>query len=67
MNGSAPGPNYSTDVLGTLFYRTFFGSSGQVANLDLGATVATVIFLVILVVTAGYFVVLQRRLKVHEL
>jgi raffinose/stachyose/melibiose transport system permease protein len=67
LNGSAPGPNYSTDILGTLFYRTFFGSSGQVANLDLGATVATLIFLVILVVTAGYFVVLQRRLKVHEL
>ena len=31
LNGSAPGPNYSTDILGTLFYRTFFGSSGQVA------------------------------------
>ncbi len=67
LNGSAPGPNYSTDILGTLFYRTFFGSSGQVANLDLGATVATVIFFIILVVTAIYFVVLQRRLKSYEL
>lgn len=67
LNGSAPGPNYSTDILGTLFYRTFFGSSGQVADLDLGATVATVIFFIILITTAVYFVVLQRRLKTYEL
>ena len=67
LNGSAPGPNYSTDLLGTLFYRTFFGSSGQVANLDLGATIASVVFFIILVTTAAYFVVLQRRLKTYEL
>lgn len=67
LNGSAPGPNYSTDILGTLFYRTFFGSSGQVADLDLGATVASVIFLIILATTAAYFVILQRRLKTYEL
>lgn len=67
LNGSAPGPNYSTDILGTLFYRTFFGSSGQVANLDLGATVASVVFAMILAGTATYFVVLQRRLESYEL
>lgn len=67
LNGSAPGPNYSTDILGTLFYRTFFGSSGQVANLDLGATIASVIFFIILVTTAAYFIVLQRRIKTYEL
>lgn len=65
LNGSAPGPNYSTDILGTLFYRTFFGSSGQLADLDLGATVATVIFTLMLCVTAAYFWLVQRRLKVH--
>jgi raffinose/stachyose/melibiose transport system permease protein len=67
LNGSAPGPNYSTDILGTLFYRTFFGSSGQVADLDLGATIASVIFLIILVTTAAYFVVLQRRIRSYQL
>lgn len=67
LNGSAPGPNYSTDILGTLFYRTFFGSSGQVADLDLGATIASVIFFIILVTTAAYFFVLQRRIKTYEL
>lgn len=65
LMGSAPGPNYSTDILGTFFYRTFFGSSGQVADLDLGATVATVIFTLMLLVTAGYFWLVQRRLKAH--
>jgi raffinose/stachyose/melibiose transport system permease protein len=67
LNGSAPGPNYSTDILGTLFYRTFFGSSGQVSDLDLGATVASVIFLIILVTTAAYFAVVHRRLRSYEL
>jgi len=65
LNGSAPGPNYSTDILGTFFYRTFFGSSGQVADLDLGATVATVIFFIMLLVTAAYFWLVQRRLRAH--
>lgn len=67
LNGGAPGPNYSTDILGTLFYRTFFGWSTQHGDMNLGAATATVIFLLILVITAGYFVVLQRRLKTHEL
>ena len=67
LKGSAPGPNYSTDILGTFFYRTFFGSSGQVADLDLGAAVATVIFTLILVVTAIYFLTVQRRLRAVEI
>jgi raffinose/stachyose/melibiose transport system permease protein len=67
LNGAAPGPNYSTDILGTFFYRTFFGSSGQVADLDLGATVATVIFMMMLAVTAVYFWLVQRRLKQHQI
>ncbi|MET2832631.1 carbohydrate ABC transporter permease [Mesorhizobium shangrilense] len=66
LNGSAPGPNYSTDILGTYFYRTFFGSSGQLADLDLGAAVATVIFTTVLVVTAVYFWLVQRRLKSYS-
>jgi len=66
LNGSAPGPNYSTDILGTYFYRTFFGSSGQLADLDVGAAVATVIFLTVLLVTAAYFWLIQRRLKSYS-
>jgi len=66
LNGSAPGPNYSTDILGTYFYRTFFGSSGQLADLDLGSAVATVIFLTVLLVTGAYFWLIQRRLKSYS-
>jgi raffinose/stachyose/melibiose transport system permease protein len=67
LNGAAPGPNYSTDIFGTLFYRSFFGESGQLADMDLGATVATVIFTLILITTAAYFLLLQRRLRTYEL
>lgn len=67
LNGSAPGPDYSTDILGTLFYRTFFGSSGQVANPDLGATIASLVFFLILIITGIYFWTVQRRLKTYEM
>ena len=67
LNGGAPGPDYSTDILGTLFYRTFFGWQTLQGDANAGATTATVIFFIILIVTAGYFFVLQRRLKAHEL
>jgi raffinose/stachyose/melibiose transport system permease protein len=67
LNGASPGPNYSTDILGTLFYRTFFGESGHLSDMDLGATVASVIFFIILAATALYFLVVQRRLRSYEL
>lgn len=67
LMGGVPGPDYATDVLGTLFYRTFFGWSSQTGDPNLGAATATVIFTIILLVTAGYFFVLQRRFKSHEL
>jgi raffinose/stachyose/melibiose transport system permease protein len=67
LMGGAPGPNYSTDILGTFFFRSFFGFNNVIGDADYGAAVATVIFLIILICTAGYFFVLQRRLKPHEL
>ena len=66
LKGASPGPNYHTDIFGTLFYRTFFGESGRLADPDLGATVATVIFFIILVATAAWFAVVQFRLKSYE-
>lgn len=63
VKGALAGPNYSTDILGTLFYRTFFGYQSQVANPTLGAAVATLMFLVILGGVAVYFVAVQRRLQ----
>ena len=63
VKGALAGPNYSTDILGTLFYRTFFGYQSQVASPTMGAAVATLMFLVILVGVALYFLAVQRRLQ----
>ena len=67
LNGGAPGPDYATDVLGTLFYRTFFGWGADLGNQNLGAATATVIFFIILFGTAVYFASVQRRLKASQL
>ncbi len=67
VKGGLAGPNYSTDLLGTLFYRTFFGYQSQVASATMGAAVATLMFLVILVGVGGYFLVIQRRLQRYSM
>lgn len=67
LNGGMPGPDYATDVLGTLFYRTFFGWGADLGNQNLGAATATVIFFIILLGTAVYFATVQRRLKASQL
>lgn len=63
IKGGLAGPNYSTDILGTLFYRTFFGYQSQVASPTMGAAVATLMFLIILLGVGSYFILVQRRLK----
>src|SRR5206468_8817776 len=65
--GALAGPNYSTDILGTFFYRTFFGFQLQLGNPFMGATVAGVMFLLILAGVLPYLFVWQRRIEVHEL
>jgi raffinose/stachyose/melibiose transport system permease protein len=62
MQGSAAGPNYRTDVLGTFFYRTTFGNFGTLPNLSMGTTIATMMFLIILVGVLLYLLIFQRRL-----
>jgi raffinose/stachyose/melibiose transport system permease protein len=43
MEGTLAGPNYSTDVLGTLFYRTAFGArTGAPPDMGMGATIAAI-------------------------
>jgi raffinose/stachyose/melibiose transport system permease protein len=65
--GALAGPNFSTDLLGTFFYRTFFGFQLQRGNPLMGATVAGVMFLIILAGVLLYLFVWQRRVEVHEL
>lgn len=48
MEGTLGAPNYSTDILGTFFYRTCFGQRlGTPADMGLGAVIATVMFVAI--------------------
>ncbi len=67
VKGALAGPNYSTDLLGTYFYRTFFGYQAQIGSPTMGAAVATLMFLVILMGVAVYFYVVQRKLTRYEL
>jgi raffinose/stachyose/melibiose transport system permease protein len=61
------GPNFSTDILGTFFFRTFFGAQLQSGNPTMGATIAGVMFLIILSGVLLYFLAYQRRLQRIEL
>ncbi len=62
VKGPLAGPNFSTDLLGTLFYRTFFGFQLQSGNINLGAAVATAMFLIILIGVSIYLFFVQRRI-----
>jgi len=64
MEGTQGGPAGSTDVLGTLFYRIAFGGLGSSqTGMGLGATVVTLIFLVVFPVSLLYVFVLERRVE----
>jgi raffinose/stachyose/melibiose transport system permease protein len=61
------GPNFATDILGTFFYRTFFGVQLQPGNPTMGATIAGIMFLIILTGVLLYLFGYQRRLQRIEL
>lgn len=61
------GPNFSTDIMGTFFFRTFFGFQLQPGNPTMGAAIAGVMLLVILTGVLLYFFGYQRRLQRIEL
>ena len=61
------GPNFSTDILGTFFFRTFFGVQLQPGNPTMGAAIAGVMFGIILVGVLIYYFGYQRRIARVEL
>lgn len=67
MKGALAGPNFATDIMGTYFYRTYFGQQLQLGNVHMGATVATMMFLIILAGVLVYMVFWQRRITTYEL
>jgi len=64
--GALAGPDGSTDILGTFLYRTFFGYQLQLGDRSMGATVATVMFLIILGGVSLYLFTIQRRLRRYQ-
>jgi raffinose/stachyose/melibiose transport system permease protein len=64
--GAQAGPNFSTDLLGTLLYRTFFGAQLQLGDRALGSTVAAVMFLIILTGVCIYLFGIQTRLRRYQ-
>ena len=67
VKGALAGPDFSTDIMGTLFYRTFFGYQLQIGSPTMGATVASLMFLVILVGVMLYLYFVQTRLRRFQL
>jgi raffinose/stachyose/melibiose transport system permease protein len=67
IKGANAGPNYATDIMGTLFYRTFFGQQLQLGDPAMGATVAAMMFLIILAGVLIYMFLWQRRVTTYEL
>jgi raffinose/stachyose/melibiose transport system permease protein len=67
VKGGLAGPDFAADIFGTLFYRTFFGFQLQLGNPTMGATVAAMMFLIILAGVLLYMLVWQRRVQTYEL
>ncbi|HEX4840609.1 MAG TPA: sugar ABC transporter permease, partial [bacterium] len=67
VKGALAGPNFSTDILGTFFYRTFFGFQLQMGNPVMGATVAGAMFVLILVGVLLYLFAWQRWVEARAL
>uniref|UniRef100_A6VVU7 Binding-protein-dependent transport systems inner membrane component n=1 Tax=Marinomonas sp. (strain MWYL1) TaxID=400668 RepID=A6VVU7_MARMS len=63
VKGALAGPDFSTDLMGTFFYRTFFGFQLQQGSASMGAAVATLMFLIILVGVMLFLFFIQRRIQ----
>ena len=66
VQGALAGPNFSSDILGTLLYRTFFGFQLQLGDQSMGAAIATMMFLIILAGVLIYLVFVERRMRRYQ-
>ena len=64
--GALAGPNKATDILGTFLYRTFFGFQLQLGDPNMGATIASIMFLIILAGVCLYLFGIQRRMRRYQ-
>lgn len=62
MGGLEGGPNHSTDALGTLFYRTAFGSvDSGIPQIGIGSAIGVIIYLLTFLTSIGAIVSLRRK------
>lgn len=64
--GALAGPNFSTDILGTFMYRTFFGFQLQLGDPHMGSAIATGMFGIILTGVCIYLFVIQTRIRRYQ-
>ena len=64
--GALAGPNFASDILGTFLYRTFFGFQLQLGDQNMGATIATMMFLIILTGVMIYLFLVQSRMRRYQ-
>ena len=64
--GALAGPNFSTDILGTFLFRTFFGFQLQLGDPNMGAAIASAMFAVILAGVCVYLFAIQTRLRRYQ-
>ncbi|CTQ54421.1 Lactose transport system permease protein LacF [Roseibium album] len=65
--GALAGPNFSTDILGTFMYRTFFGFQLQLGDPYMGSAIASAMFAIILVGVCIYLFGIQTRMRRYQL
>ena len=64
--GALAGPAYSTDILGTFMFRTFFGFQLQLADPHMGSAIASSMFFIILIGVCFYLFAIQTRLRRYQ-
>jgi len=64
--GALAGPDFSTDILGTFMYRTFFGFQLQLGDPHMGSTIASAMFAIILVGVCIYLFGIQSRMRRYQ-
>ena len=64
--GALAGPNFSTDILGTFMYRTFFGFQLQLGDPHMGSAIASAMFAIILIGVCLYLFGIQTRIRRYQ-
>jgi len=64
--GALAGPNFSTDILGTFMYRTFFGFQLQLGDPHMGSAIASAMFAIILIGVCIYLFGIQSRMRRYQ-